>query len=109
MSAAWRAGAWPTPPWMTLPMITSSIVVAVDAGALDGGADGDGAELGRGQRREAAEELADRRAGGGDDDRLPGCIRHEGEGSKAGYVADVKAIDGGNPRDGPWARTVFRA
>ncbi len=38
-----------------------------DAGALDGGADGDGAELGGGGGREAAAELADRGAGGGED------------------------------------------
>ena len=54
-------------------MITSSIVLQVDAGALDGGANRDGAKLRRGERREAAEEFADRRAGGRNDDR-PGAM-----------------------------------
>ena len=69
--AAWRAGAWPTPPWITLPMITSSIA-CVDAGALDRRANRDGAKLRRGQRREAAEKPADRRAGSRNDDTAAG-------------------------------------
>ena len=55
----------------------------VDAGALDRGANGDRAELRRGERREAAEELADRRAGSRNDDGLPRCIRHVDRSSEA--------------------------
>ena len=51
-------------------------VAGVDAGALDGGANGDRAELGGGQRREAAEEFADRRAGGRDDDGGSSWVGH---------------------------------
>src|SRR6185312_12406825 len=41
----------------------------IDAGAFDGGTNGDRAELRRGERRQAAEELTDRRAGRRYDDR----------------------------------------
>ena len=60
--AAWRAGAWPTPPWSTLPMITSSTAAAVDPGAAHRLPDHEGAELRRGERRQAAQEPADGRA-----------------------------------------------
>jgi hypothetical protein len=56
-------------------------VVAADAGAAERLADRDGAQLGRLQREEAAEELADRGAGGTDDHGLTGGIGH-GYGAK---------------------------
>ena len=43
----------------------------VDPAALQRRTDGDGPELGRGERCEAAEEASDRRAGAGDDDGSP--------------------------------------
>ena len=67
-SAAWRAGAWPWPAIRQLPISTSSDGVAGDAGALDRGLDRDAAELVRGERAEIAEQAADRRARGGNDD-----------------------------------------
>ena len=47
-----------------------------DAGALDCGANGNTAELGGSQGREAAEEAADRGADRRDDDGLAGHIGH---------------------------------
>jgi len=49
-------------------------VFRVHARALDRFADGDCAESGRRERRERAEELADRRAGRGDDDGGARCV-----------------------------------
>ena len=83
LSSACRAGACPTPPWMTLPMMTSwtsppampaRSSAARMATAPSSGADSDD---------ERAEELADRRARGGDDDRDAGGVGHGGK-SNAG-------------------------
>ena len=74
---AWRAGFWPAPAVSTWPRMTSPICVAGEPGALEQRLDHDrGAELGRGDLGERAAELADRGAGGGDDDDVFHDVLH---------------------------------
>ena len=67
-SAAWRAGAWPWPAIRQLPISTSSTASPVMPARSTAALMATRAELVRGERREVAEQAADRRAGGGDDD-----------------------------------------
>jgi hypothetical protein len=83
LSAACRAGAWPSAGLHDVAHDDLLHVVAAHAGAPERLADGDGAEVGRLDRLRAAEELADRRAGGADDHGLAGGIGHGDGGAGA--------------------------
>ena len=65
---AWRAGFWPEPAVQHLAEDDLADLVAAELGALEQVGDDRGAELGRRRLGKRAAELADRGAGGGDDD-----------------------------------------
>ena len=67
---AWREGIWPWPACRTWPMITWPTSLAADVRALERRLDRDAAELGGVERGQAAAHLADRGAGGAEDDGL---------------------------------------
>ena len=69
-SAACRAGVWPTPACTTLPMITSSTCRGCTFARFSASAMATAPSLRRRQVGQPAEELADRRADGGEDERV---------------------------------------
>ena len=85
--AAWRAGAWPAPPWSTWPMITYSTSSRLEPDPLERRPDRDRAELGRLVAGEAAAELAERRADGGDDHASGTCVESTERKSRPGSAA----------------------
>ena len=68
ISAACRAGFWPTPACTTLPDDDLVDLLGPDVGPLQRLGDGDGPELRGRHVGQPAEELADRRADGGEEE-----------------------------------------